>query len=199
MAKQEELTGKQRLFALHYVANGMNGTQAARAAEYKGDDNTLAAVAYENLRKPKIKRFIETLLKEKTMPLEEVLYRLSAHAAGDLRPLMGLSTEELKEHPQAWLIKKYRRKTHILRSRDGDPRIEEVNVEIEINDPQAALNTLLKYHQVASGQPTEIIQVMPIIEELYARLQEAGLSPADVFNRMLQKAAEETRIKRDGR
>ncbi len=45
------LTVKQQLFVNFYEGNG---TEAARLAGYKGDDNTLGQVAYENLRKPLI-------------------------------------------------------------------------------------------------------------------------------------------------
>ena len=48
------LTHKQSLFVKHYLANGGNGTQAARDAGYKGNDNTLRVVAAENLAKPNI-------------------------------------------------------------------------------------------------------------------------------------------------
>lgn len=53
------LTPKQRSFVDNYLANGCNGTQAAKAAGYKGNDNTLASIAKDNLRKPHIKSEID--------------------------------------------------------------------------------------------------------------------------------------------
>lgn len=63
-----KLTPKQRSFIDHYLENGCNGTQAARDAGYKGNQNTLASVAKDNLRKPHIKSVIDAArakLKEK--------------------------------------------------------------------------------------------------------------------------------------
>lgn len=55
-----KLTPKQIAFARHFAAT-KNGTESARVAKYKGNDATLAAVAYENLRKPQITEFIASL------------------------------------------------------------------------------------------------------------------------------------------
>lgn len=52
------LTGKQHGFVVAYLTNGFNGTEVARTAGYKGNDNTLAVAACENLRKPKIQKRI---------------------------------------------------------------------------------------------------------------------------------------------
>lgn len=180
----ERLTGKQKAFAIAYVTNGFNGTQAAREAGYKGTDATLAVVAYENLRKTKIRATIDELLEVNRMSKDEVLYRLSMHAGGDLRPLMGLSTDELKAHPLAWLVKKHEVKRRRLTS-----AVTEETVRIEIHDPQAALNTLLKYHQIEAGQPTEIIQVMPLLEQLIPELTRRGVKASDVFEAMLKEVA----------
>lgn len=59
--KDRPLTAKQRLFIDWYVSAevNMNGTEAARRAGYKGCDNQLAVAAYQNLRKPHIKREID--------------------------------------------------------------------------------------------------------------------------------------------
>jgi hypothetical protein len=52
-AQERALTPKQARFAKEYARLG-NGTAAAKAAGYRGNDVTLAAIAYENLRKPQI-------------------------------------------------------------------------------------------------------------------------------------------------
>jgi phage terminase small subunit len=55
-----QLTAKERLFIAHYFGEARgNGTKAMRLAGYKGDDNTLAVGASQNLRKPKIAAEIE--------------------------------------------------------------------------------------------------------------------------------------------
>jgi phage terminase small subunit len=50
-------TVKQTGF-IEAILRGLSGVKAAKAAGYKGNDTTLAAVAYENLRKPHIKAAI---------------------------------------------------------------------------------------------------------------------------------------------
>ena len=62
----KKLTVKQKRFAQFYDGNGV---QACRDAGYKGSDNTLAAVARENLRKPHIRAAIEAREQKKTGPL----------------------------------------------------------------------------------------------------------------------------------
>ena len=54
-----ELTGKQRAFVDAWFSLRYNGVAAARAAGYQGDDNSLAAIASQNLRKLKVKEEIE--------------------------------------------------------------------------------------------------------------------------------------------
>lgn len=52
-----KLTAKQRRFVEAYAGNG---TEAARVAGYKGNDETLAQVAAENLRKPYLAEAIKS-------------------------------------------------------------------------------------------------------------------------------------------
>ena len=53
-----KLTSKQRLWVEAYLET-WNGTEATRRAGYKGNDQTLASVGSENLRKPAIRAAIE--------------------------------------------------------------------------------------------------------------------------------------------
>jgi phage terminase small subunit len=56
-----KLTIKQRLFCKAYLANGFNATQAAITAGYS--ENCAQEIAYENLNKPLIKKFIDKRVK----------------------------------------------------------------------------------------------------------------------------------------
>lgn len=56
------LTGRQRRFVEAYLANGNNGTQAARAAGYGGSYATLRAIACQNLRKPNIAGVVDAYM-----------------------------------------------------------------------------------------------------------------------------------------
>ena len=104
-----KLTGKQRAFIDHWFENGYNGTEAARSAGYKGNDNTLAAVASENLTKPKIKKVIERRWAVHGMTAEEARARLVKQARGDIGELIGkggvLDFEEAKEQGLTSLLK----------------------------------------------------------------------------------------------
>lgn len=77
------LTDKQAAFIDHYLMC-LDGTEAAARAKYKGNRVTLAAVAYENLRKPYIREEIDRRLKSRTMKADEVLYRLDQQARADV-------------------------------------------------------------------------------------------------------------------
>lgn len=60
-----KLTEKQRRFVDAYLGEAAgNATEAARLAGYKGNDNTLASVGTENLRKPAIAEAITLLQRD---------------------------------------------------------------------------------------------------------------------------------------
>ena len=80
---EKALTGKQQLFADHYL-DMLSATEAAKRAGYRGNRVTLAAVGYENLRKPQIKAAIAEGMKELAMPEEEIITRLTAMGRGNL-------------------------------------------------------------------------------------------------------------------
>lgn len=72
-------TIKQRAFAAHYVTNGGNATEAARAAGYKGDDNALAVQGARNLRHPKVAPLVEAA----AIPVEELVWQTIREVARD--------------------------------------------------------------------------------------------------------------------
>lgn len=147
MAKEEQFTDKQWLFVVHYVAC-LNGTKAARLAGYAGDDNTLAVVAYENLRKPKIRKAIELALAEQSMSVNEVLARLADHARGDMGDFANVWTaKDLATHPQSRLVKKFKRTVKTLVGTEQESVIEE-KLELELYDAQAATVHVGRYHKL---------------------------------------------------
>jgi len=84
-----ELTGKQRLFVEAYL-QCFNKTEAARRAGYKGDNVTLGAVGYENLKKPHIVELVEARIKEICMSTNEALAVLTVQAGFDPGPFLVL-------------------------------------------------------------------------------------------------------------
>lgn len=177
------LTGKQRQFVNLYVANGFNGFRAAKAAGYKGSDDTLRTMASENLTKPNIKAAIEAHMKAMAMPADEALARISTHARSDMRDLMGLTFDQIQQHPQAAAIKKM--KQRFIFKEDGS-RFGEM-VEVELYDAQTALNTIARHHGLLKDGVTININIELIVQAVQA-LEQAGLDPAQAFERLIERA-----------
>lgn len=182
--KKKQLSVKRRVWADAYLANGFNGKEAARTAKYS--EKRLKESASDNLRDPLVKAYLDERMKTMQMTADEALARLAEHGRGNVSSFIGLGQDEIKTHPAAWLIKKYKFKTRRIAS----GVIEEFN-EIEIHDPQAALNSILKQHQLASGLPTEIVAIAPTITKLVEMLAAAGQDANTVFERMMNKIAQD--------
>jgi hypothetical protein len=72
----DTLTLKQQRFAQEYVKRNGNGTRAAEAAGYSGNENQLAVVGSTNIRKPKVKRAIHKLTLRHEVSADRVIARL---------------------------------------------------------------------------------------------------------------------------
>lgn len=130
-------TGLQDAFINHYVIE-KNGTKAARLAGYKGNDATLAVVAYENLRKPHIRAEIDRRFRELAMGADEVLARLGDIARIDMSEFVTikhgipfLDLEKAETASKLHLLKKF--------------KTTKQGIEIELYDAQAALETIGKH------------------------------------------------------
>ena len=94
-----KLTNKQRLFVEFYLSNGLNATDAARRAGYKGNYQTLRAIASQNLTKTTIRTLIDKRLEEAAMNANEVLYRLTEQAkAPDMTQFLEMKDTYI-QHP----------------------------------------------------------------------------------------------------
>lgn len=71
-------TRKQEEFVDWYCSAvvNMNGTEAARRAGYKGNENTLSTVAAENLRKPKIRKEIDRRMASMTSKVQVTIEKV---------------------------------------------------------------------------------------------------------------------------
>jgi phage terminase small subunit len=76
------LTHLQRKFGNEYVKD-FNGTQAAIRADYK--ERSAASIAWENLRKPEIRAYIDALLEEQSLSPKEVIKSISDIARADIK------------------------------------------------------------------------------------------------------------------
>lgn len=138
------LKTKPRAFVEAYLANGFNATKAAKAAGYS--EKTAYSQGGRLLKNVEIKQEIEKRLGEMTMSANEALYRLTEHAKGNLSEFIKLSPEQLKLHPQAHLLKKFK-----MTTKPG----EEQRVEIELYDAQNALINILKEQHLIAGEATD--------------------------------------------
>jgi len=77
------LTQKLFLFC-EYLIQTRNGTKSAGLAGYKGDENALASIASQNLRKPKVKAYLSKRYAETCMGSDEVLHLLAKIARTDI-------------------------------------------------------------------------------------------------------------------
>ena len=148
----DKLTGKQQVFINAYLSNGFNATEAARTAGYKGHDQTLSSVGYENLRKPEIALQISERLNEHCASANEVLQVLSNQMRGSLVEVIRIAgdpelADELKKAGVDKLLKKHKIRRSIRTTKDGET-IEEITHEFEIHDPQAAAVHIGKHHKL---------------------------------------------------
>ncbi|MBU1748715.1 MAG: terminase small subunit [Chloroflexi bacterium] len=138
----DNLTTKQRLFVEEYLACGFNATEAARRAGYKGNDATLAAVGYENLRKPHIAARIKRRIAESAMTADEVMFRLAEQARASLADCINVDDET-----GTWTMDlakaQHQGKLHLIKRLWVDAS---GNRRIELHDQQAALQLLGRHH-----------------------------------------------------
>lgn len=138
------LTFKQRLFVAAYLgeSNG-NATDAARRAGYGNPD-----IGRQLLRNITIRAAIDARLDGAALSANEVLARISELATGTLGDFVEVNDDD------TWKVslKKARRlrKLGLIKklkvTKDGA-------TEIELHDPQSALDKLAKFHALYKEQP----------------------------------------------
>lgn len=150
MPKTTELTGKQKRFCEEYILD-WNATRAAKAAGYSED--TACSIGNENLRKPEIKSYIETLQSD----LEKIagisrLRVLKEHEKLAFSSIAHLHNTwiERKEfeqltHEQKACIAEISTQTRMERNpiEDGEP-IQVDFVKIKLYDKQKSLDSISK-------------------------------------------------------
>lgn len=178
------LSDKQRKFIDAYL-ECLNATQAARSAGYKGTYESLRSIGSQNLTKPHIKSEIEKRLSQYSMSANEVIYRLSQQGRASIGDFIGLTETEAKTHPQAHLIKKFKRTSRVLK--DGD--IEE-RVEIELHDGQSALVHIGKAHGVFKDVTKhEFDGDVELLMQAWSAIAQVGVDPVATFKAIIEKAA----------
>lgn len=144
------MTGKQQLFVTHYIGDARgNAAEAARLAGYadpKGD-------GYRTKNNAEVQAAIQAALQERTLSGDEVLERLTQHANGTMQHFIYVSgdTVTLDLGTPAAIANLHLLKKVKTKRRTGgkeEDRWEEIETEIELHDPQAALVHLGRFHKL---------------------------------------------------
>lgn len=93
------LTAKQAAFVEAY-ADCLNATEAARRAGYKQPMQE----GWRLLRNAEIRGAVDAAIKERAMPKDEVLTRLTAIATGSVRDLLRFAEEDVKDESGAVIV-----------------------------------------------------------------------------------------------
>jgi phage terminase small subunit len=165
------LTAKQQAFINHYLTT-WNATEAARRAQYKGDDATLAAVGYENLRKPHIRSAIDERMRELTIDANEVLLRMARMATGDMSDFLSfdnagarLDLGKAEARGKLGLIKKFSSVENVMLGKDDSETVLNRRITIELYPADGALDKLARHYGLYNDRlevtwKTEIIQLI---------------------------------------
>lgn len=85
------LKGRDRIFALEYLTNGQNATEAYHKAHPQAKRSTCGVEGHKRLKKPRIAAFIKQQLAEREqrliMEADEALAGITLHARADIRRL----------------------------------------------------------------------------------------------------------------
>lgn len=154
-AKGKTLTDREEAFCQEYVIC-LNKTLAAINAGYS--KRSAGQIGHENMKKHEIRERIEALLADKVMSRDEVLARLAEQARASLYPFVRIDKDGFVyfnfSDPEALkhlhLIKKIKTKRErFVRGRGKAAEDWEGEwVEVELHDPQKALELVGKHHSL---------------------------------------------------
>lgn len=89
--EEKKLTGKEKRFCEEYMID-LNASRAARAAGYS--EKTAKEIGYENLTKPHIRKYIDEMLKAKSMKSDEVIKLTTDIAKSSLNEFFAITKKE---------------------------------------------------------------------------------------------------------
>lgn len=145
------ISRKHQAFIDSYFLHNMNAT-AAYVDVYGVKRESARQLGSLLLMNVDISAEIDRRISENTMKANEVIARLSDHARGDMQDFLDISgmgfqidLSKAKELGKTHLIKEIRQKVTTIVTKAGD-EVETVQTEIKLQDQQAALALLAKYH-----------------------------------------------------
>ncbi len=152
------LSKKQQAFIEEYL-RCFNATEAAIRAGYS--KRSAYSIGWETLRKPEVEAAVQQRLQEKAMLADEVLMRLAEQARANIGDFLSRGQDDgplLIDLDQAallgklHLVKKVKQRTFHHVNEDGEITSIEVRAEVELHDPQKALELLGKHHGLFKEQ-----------------------------------------------
>lgn len=146
--EKKPLSDKHQEFVNQYFLCGMNATQAYMNAYPDSSYNAARGSAHELLANPNIQAEISARMNARKMSVDEALVRLSDFAQGDLGEFTnnfgGVDWVEAREKGLTKLVKKWKVRTVTINGKEEEKQI--TTEEIELHDPQAALDKILRAH-----------------------------------------------------
>lgn len=149
-ADEYGLTLKQKRFAEYFVASG-NGVSSAELAGYEGSYSTLGVTAHDNLKKPKIQKYISELTSESGMKAKEVLQRLSNIARTSMTDVVDVDAEtnQIRLNREKVLLNGSAiKKITIDNSKNPETGYENQKIRIELYPADQALVNLGRHHKL---------------------------------------------------
>ena len=180
----DKLTKKQEAFVDYYFKTGedggrFNGLEAARLAGYRGNDNTLMAIASQNLTKLKIKAAIEERMKPLKMAADDVISALAEMAQSSMEDFITIDWDS-GGNPKLDLAKATARgQMHLVKAiswKDGQIS------RIELYDKQAALDKLARVHGLYNDKLT-------LNFDWEATFRKMGLDPQEMMRNAVNALA----------
>ena len=156
----KKLPYKQVLFLQHYFTDAdQNATKAARLAGYRGNDQTLKALGWQILNKPKVREIIREWA-AKNITADQVIERLSEQASGTMEDFLSWDDKDKPGDQQGdayFDLRKARDlgKLHLVKKLE----IGEKGIKIELYDAQVALVNLGRYFGLYTDASQLSIQV----------------------------------------
>jgi phage terminase small subunit len=190
---RKKLTLKQQKFIEVYLQTS-NATEAARKAGYKGSDEVLASIGWENLRKLEIKRQIEKRVEESEVASNEVIGTLASQMRADVTTLFnesnGFDIQTIKEKGLGHLIKKIKVRREWESGKDEEKIPVDV-IELELHSQQAAAVQLCKVLGIEQ-EPAK--NKGELTKRMLKKLVKSGLTPKQAADDLIRLAVDKADV-----
>ena len=154
-ADQKPLTYKEKAFGDFFATNGFIGWRAAESAGYQGSRDTLYVRASENLKKPHVRAYIDSLMDEMTLDVEQAIVELSSIAKGEAAQYVNadgsIDVRGLKDSGLIRNIESVRTRTHIT------DKVETYDHSVKLLNRRQALQDILKVHDKIKPKSVRVV------------------------------------------